>query len=80
VSHLNHSILSLWMYNNSCTKQGYLRRNNSINNTYKKDPLMTNSNLACYSDSPFPYVLVYSMFFTVLGLAAVYIVSSLSLS
>jgi hypothetical protein len=40
---------------------------------------MTNSSRAFYSDSPFPRVLVYSIFLTVLGLGAVYLVSSLSL-
>ena len=40
---------------------------------------MTNSSKDSYSDSPFPHVLVYSMCLTVLGLAAVYLVSSLSL-
>ena len=50
------------------------------NTTYKKDPLMTNSSCAFYSDRPFPHVLLYSTFFAVLGLAAVYLVSSLSSS
>ena len=40
---------------------------------------MTNSSRASYSDSPFPHVLVYSISLTVVALAAVYLVSSLSL-
>ena len=40
---------------------------------------MTNSSRASYSDSLFPHVLVYSISLSIIALAAVYLVSSLSL-